>query len=394
MRGVFVRCQGVWRLALPSSKMQRLTNQRFAQCSQRTLFVRNVILNVPANTTQCLHHKFAFLTDHLYTQIVLFILEKPHPAMAPSILIVGATGNTGRGVVETLSKRLGTTHAPSGYRLLALTRSSNSPVAQQLAKLPLVEVVEQNWVEITADWLREHKVVRAFIASHNQPNQFAEESTFHLAALRAGVEYVVRISTTAANVRPDYAAYYPRTHWAIEAMLSSPEFNKLQWTSLQPNVFSSFYLSPAAELIKKFRKDGKQELLRLLASEDAPVGIIDPGEVGIIAASLLIQEDPTVHNHDKYVLNGPEDITGKQIVKMIEEYIGEKVQNVSYKDTSFIDQMAAGTQESKNVILSIKFAPETAWEGKCTSSTTSKEILELAAPKRTPADVLRTLLEE
>jgi hypothetical protein len=44
--------------------------------------------------------------------------------------------------------------------------------------------------------------------------------------------------------------------------------------------------------------------------------------------------------------------------------------------------------------LSIKHAPETAWEGKCTASTTSKEVLELAAPKRTPADVLKTLLEE
>jgi hypoxanthine-guanine phosphoribosyltransferase len=27
-----------------------------------------------------------------------------------------------------------------------------------------IEVVEQNWVEITADWLREHEVVRVFIA--------------------------------------------------------------------------------------------------------------------------------------------------------------------------------------------------------------------------------------
>ncbi|KAF2875161.1 hypothetical protein BDV95DRAFT_310051 [Massariosphaeria phaeospora] len=313
--------------------------------------------------------------------------------MAPSFLIVGATGNTGRGVVETLSKRLETTQAWSGYRLLALTRSSKNPAAQQLAKLPRVEVVEQNWVEITADWLREHEVARAFIASHNQPNQFAEESTFHVAALRAGVKYVVRISTTAANVHPDYPAYYPRTHWAIEAMLSSPEFNKLQWTSLQPNVFSSFYLSSAAGLIKTFRENGKQEVLRLIASEDAPVGIVDADEVGIIAASLLLQEDPTAHNHAKYVLNGPEDITGKQIVKMVEEHIGESVKNVSYKDVSFIDQMAAGTQESKNVILSIKYAPETAWEGKCTASTTSKEILELAAPKRTPADVLRSLLE-
>ena len=121
--------------------------------------------------------------------------------MTPSFLIVGATGNTGKSLVETLSNILDTHATFSGYRILAQTRSVSGATAKRLAQLPHVEVVEQNWVEITAAWLREHNVVRAFIASHNQPNQFAEESTFHLAALNAGVEYVVRISTTAANVR-------------------------------------------------------------------------------------------------------------------------------------------------------------------------------------------------
>lgn len=112
--------------------------------------------------------------------------------MAPTILVIGATGNTGRSVVETLSKVLNTSNNTlSGHRILALTRSSDSPAAQHLAKLPGVLVLEQNWVEITPDWLRKHEVARTFIASHNLPNHFAEESTFHVAALRAGIEYVV-----------------------------------------------------------------------------------------------------------------------------------------------------------------------------------------------------------
>jgi uncharacterized protein YbjT (DUF2867 family) len=314
--------------------------------------------------------------------------------MAPTILIVGATGNTGRNVVETLSKSLGTNSTISGHRLLALTRSSSSSAAQKLAKLPGVEVAEQNWVEITADWLRDHEVVRAFIASHNEPNQFAEESTFHLAALRAGVKYVVRISTTAANVKPDCDAYYPRQHWAIETMLSSPEFQDLHWTSLQPNVFTNFWLTPAAELVKEYRKTGKQTTLRLMASEDGPVGVIDPDEVGVFAAQLLLQKDTAVHNKAKYVLNGPEDITGKQIVELVEQYIGTKVENVSYKDMSFIDEWAAATPQSKHLILSIKHAPVTSWDGKATASTTSKEVLELAAPKHTCAEIFKTMLEE
>ena len=158
--------------------------------------------------------------------------------MTPSILIVGATGNTGRAVARTLPKLLQSNGTLTGNRIIALTRSSSSPVAHDLARLPGVEVIEQNWVEITADWLREHEVARAFIASHNEPNQFAEESTFYFNALSAGVKYVVRISTTGVNVRPDCPAYYPRQHWAVEVLLDSPEFKNLQWTSLQPNIFS------------------------------------------------------------------------------------------------------------------------------------------------------------
>ncbi|KAJ5774716.1 hypothetical protein N7457_009612 [Penicillium paradoxum] len=318
--------------------------------------------------------------------------------MNPSILIIGATGNTGRSVVETLPKLLQASKILSEYRIIALTRSSKGPMAQQLAKIAGVEVIEQNWVEIDSDWLREHQVARCFIASHNEPNQFAEESSFHVAALNAGVKYVVRISTTAANVRPDCNAYYPRTHWAIEALLSSPEFTNLQWTSLQPNVFSQFYLSTAAELIKQYRNTGKQIVLQLMASKDAPVGIIDPYDVGVVAAHLLSQEDPTVHNKAKYVLNGPEDITGKQTVDMVEQHIGTAVQEVHYEDVSFVDllydNVYAATYQSKNVILSVKHALKTGWEGKCAASTTSKQVLELAAPKRTPAEVLKALLME
>jgi uncharacterized protein YbjT (DUF2867 family) len=314
--------------------------------------------------------------------------------MAPTILVAGATGNTGRSVVETLSKLLETSNAFSGHRVIALTRSLKSPAAQHLATLPQVVVLEQSWVEVTADWLREHEVVRAFIAAYVQPDQFAQESAFLLAALRANVQYVVRISTTAANVRPDALPYYGRMHWAIEALLGSPEFSALQWTSLQPNSFSSFYFYSAAEFIKQYRKTGKQDTLRLVASQDAPVGVIDAYDVGVFAARLLGQEDPSVHNRAKYVLNGPEDITGEQIVKMVEQHIGTRVESVIYKDVSGIAAMVDLSSASRNLALSMVHAPEPAWAGKDTTSTTSKEFLELAPPTRTPADGLKALLGE
>lgn len=313
--------------------------------------------------------------------------------MAPTILIVGATGNTGRSVVETLPKLLQSTEL-SAHRILALTRNASSPAAQALAKLPAVELAEQNWVEIDDNWLREHEVVRIFIASHNQPNQFAEEGQFLVNALRAGVKYVVRISTTAANVRPDYPAYYPRSHWAIETMLSQPEFKDLHWSSLQPNGFSSMFLWPAAEFIKNFKKTGKQGQLSFIIDASTPTGLIDPYDVGVVAAHLLAQENTAPHDQARYVLNGPEDTTGEQLVQLVEQYIGEPVKDVKFKDLAMIDQMVESTSESKNLIGSIKFAPVTTWEGKAKAETTSKEILKLYAPRRTVADVLKGLVAE
>jgi uncharacterized protein YbjT (DUF2867 family) len=312
--------------------------------------------------------------------------------MAPTILIVGATGNTGRSLVETLPKLVKDTKFAS-HRILALTRSASSSTAQALAKLPGVELAEQNWVEIDDAWLRDHEVERIFVASHNQPNQFAEEGQFLTNALRAGVKYVVRISTTAANVRPDIAAYYPRTHWAIEMLLGQPEFKDLQWTSLQPNIFLTMALTATVEFIKDFKKTGKQGSLSMILDASTPIGLIDSYDVGVVAAHLLAQEDTTPHNQAKYVLNGPEDVTGEQVVKLAEQHIGEPVKDVKFKDVAFVDQMADNSSESKNVIRSIKFAPVTAWEGKAKAETTSKEILDLYAPKGTAEEVLRKLVE-
>ncbi|EEY17510.1 conserved hypothetical protein [Verticillium alfalfae VaMs.102] len=313
--------------------------------------------------------------------------------MTSAFLVVGATGNTGKAVVATLSELVKASPTFSNHKILAITRSASGAAAQKLAGLPGVQVIEYSWVDITADWLRQHNVVRAFIAAHNEPTQFAEESTFHLAALKGGVEYVVRISTTAANVRPDSEAYYPRAHWAIEAMLSSPEFKRLQWTSLQPNVFTSYYLQTAATLVNEFRKTGKQSPLRLIAAEDAPVGIVHADDVGEFAARLLVEEDVAPHNGAKYVLNGPEDITGRQIVALVEQEIGTKVEEVHYKDMSFIDYLVEHSPGPKALTESIKHAGVKAWEGECTASTTSEEVLRLAAPKTAPAAFFKTLLQ-
>lgn len=236
--------------------------------------------------------------------------------MAPTILVIGATGNTGKSVVGHLPKLLELSN--SSYRIVGLTRSFDSPVSQKLAKLPHVEMQEKDWTTIDAAWLRSQEVVKVYIAPHNLPHQFVDESALHIALLHAGVKYVVRVSTNVEYIGPTNPVYYGRAHWAIENLLSQPEFKSLQWTSLQPNFFTASYLASAANWIKAYRKIGKQETLAMNPSADAAVAMIDPEDVGNVGAHLLALEDPTLHNHARYVLSGPEDVTGKRIVELVE----------------------------------------------------------------------------
>jgi uncharacterized protein YbjT (DUF2867 family) len=313
--------------------------------------------------------------------------------MAPTILVIGATGDTGKSVIYNLPKLLESSN--SNYRIVGLTGSSDNSVSQKLAKLPHVEMLEKDWTTIDAAWLQSQEVVKVYIAPHNLPHQFIEESALYIALLNAGVKYVVKISTNVEYVSPTNPVYYGRTHWAIETLLSQPDFKDLQWTSLQPNFFTATYLASTAGWIKSYQKTGKQEILAMNPAADVAVAMIDPEDVGNIGAHLLALEDPTPHNHARYVLSGPENVTGKSIVELAELYAGVKVEKVKFKDTEWIRDLAK-TGYPEKILGSILAGCEPLWQGKCSlaGTPTSKEIIELAPPKRTVADALKVMLEE
>ncbi|KAK3639845.1 hypothetical protein LTR56_012225 [Elasticomyces elasticus] len=123
--------------------------------------------------------------------------------------------------------------------------------------------------------------------------------------------------------------------------------------------------------------------------------LIDPYDVGVSAAHFLAQEDTAEHNQVRYVLNGPEDVTGEQITALVEKHISATVGEVRYNDISFVDYIAdQQTSESKNVLRSIRYAAIPMWEGKAKADTTSKEVLRLYAPKRTMAEVFEAMVRE
>jgi uncharacterized protein YbjT (DUF2867 family) len=58
-----------------------------------------------------------------------------------------------------------------------------------------------------------------------------------------------------------------------------------------------------------------------------------------VAGQLLALDDFTPHNGQAYVLAGPEDVTGNEIVKLIEDAVGVKVDKVEFKNTDFLEEL-------------------------------------------------------
>lgn len=311
--------------------------------------------------------------------------------MDPTILVIGATGNTGKNVLRTLPGLLAT--AGLKYRILGLTRSTSHPVSQELAQLPGVEMIEKDWTRIDSAWLKDQNVLRAFVAPHNLAHQFYDESTLLVAMLNAGVKYVVKVSTMLEFLGPANPVFYGRTHWAIEEMLSQPEFDGMQWTSLRPNVFTSAFLYPAAHWVKNYRATGERGPLQLMVAADAPVSLIDPDDVGRAGAALLALEDVSQHHKGRYVLRGADDITGKEIVKWVEEHSGTQVPHTEFKATGMLDAMLGDYPESAPA--SIAAGCEFVWDGKCTTTgvSTAPEIARLAPPQMTAKEAFEALLK-
>lgn len=307
-----------------------------------------------------------------------------------TILVIGATGNTGRATVRTLSADL----AGQDVRILGLTRTTDSAPAQELATLPLVEMNGKYWPEIDAAWLKAEGVVRAFVAVTPNDAQFTDESLFYKACLEASVEYVVRISTWAPYIGPASPIFYGRTHWALETMLEDPAYNSLQWTSLRPTVFSRQMVEPAAEAVKTYRQNGSYDgSLRLILAADLPGAWIEPDDVGKIAGKLLALADPSAHASQKYIINGPEDVTGKELVAEIERLTGSKVDDVAFNDRAFIDGFRAAGMPEK-IISSLHKAVDMLQAGAALSNVepTAQAIMDLMPPTTTVRESLLYLV--
>jgi uncharacterized protein YbjT (DUF2867 family) len=311
---------------------------------------------------------------------------------SPSILIVGATGNTGVSAVKQLSQLLSTLPSSSSVprRIIALTRNLNSDISKQLAQLNHVEVQENDWPLIKRSWLIEQNVTRVYIAPHNLPDQFIDESHFLIECKAAKVQYLIKLSTNMHFIGPDSPIYYGRSHWAIENLLEQTEFKSLNWTVLRANYFTGTLILPSLEW---FKKNQTNHPLPILLDRNASVAFISPDDIGEAAAKLLALDDPSLHFGKKYNLSGPEDVNGQDLLALIEEITHQKIQ-ADYNNVALFKDILKQGGYPENVWDSIDYTMnENLWKGvsRLENTPTSPEILSLAPPHSTVKQFIKQI---
>jgi len=301
-----------------------------------------------------------------------------------SILVVGATGNTGVSTVKFLSQLISSLPSSSKVprQIIALTRNATNTVSKQLAQLDHVKLQEKDWTSIKSEWLIEAKVARVYLAPHNLPHQFVDESKFLIACKTAKVDYLVKLSTNIHFIRPDSHIYYGRSHWAIENLLEQTEFRQLNWTVLRANVFISTLISPSVDWLKKNKTNGP---IPVLLDEKSPIALVDPKDVGEAAAKLLALDDPFPHYEKKYNLSGPEDVTGEDVVLILEQITHRKIE-ANYRNIDAIRTFVEQDVYPESAWDSMEYSfNEISWKGvsRLANTPTSPEILQLSPPHST-----------
>jgi NAD(P)H dehydrogenase (quinone) len=197
------------------------------------------------------------------------------------IAVVGATGNTGRAVVNEL-KQL-------GQNPVCVVR--NAEKAREVlgpdAKTAVAELTDRVALEKALQGVQS-----VFVVTGHNPGMVEQQNNVLDAAIKAGAKYLVRVSGGRAVVIPDSESVIGRSHYAIEQRLRE---SGIGWVILRPGLFMQNVFTQVASI----KNDNK---MVLPFAKDLPVALTDVRDTGAVGARILI--DPAPHNGKTYEFTG------------------------------------------------------------------------------------------
>jgi (4-alkanoyl-5-oxo-2,5-dihydrofuran-3-yl)methyl phosphate reductase len=218
------------------------------------------------------------------------------------ILVTGASGTVGRGLVDELSS--------NGLRLRALTRDPGA------TRFPAgVEPVQGDLGDQASLGAAVAGVELVFLTGAG-PLRPVHDRNLAAAAAAAGVAHIVQLSSLAVEERSDGVPPHARVlagwHAAGERAVRD---GSVPWTILRPNGFMSNALGWAGSI-------SAGDVIRAPFG-DLPSSAVDPGDVAAAAAAVL--RDPGGHAGAVYRLTGPAALSPQQQVLILGEVLGRKL---------------------------------------------------------------------
>ena len=236
------------------------------------------------------------------------------------ILITGATGTTGREVVEEL-RRLGA----KGVRALV-----RDPARADFIREAGFETVAGDFDRPETLDAALKGVERALLLTPPSMQTFEHQRAFVEAAARAGVRHVVKLSAFGADAGAPEG--FGKWHGQAEDLLKA---SGLAWTMLRPNFFMQNLLGQAKQIASD----------RIIAQAvgDGRASFIDTRDIAAVAAHTLTEEG---HAGQTYVLTGPEALSYTEVAAKLSEATGREIKYVPVSPAQFRETaLAAGLPE-------------------------------------------------
>ncbi len=227
-----------------------------------------------------------------------------------TILITGATGNIGGEVVNHLvGQKL-------PLRALVRDRHKAAKLESQGVELTQGDFSQPETLDAAVQGID-----KAFLVMPNHPDQVELESNFIVAAQKAGVQQVVKLSVMGAGELP---STFQQWHRQIEAHL---EASGMAWTHLRPNMLM--------QNIRWFAQTIAQNGAFYNCVGDTKISHVDARDVAEVAAVCLADAG---YENKSYVLTGSQAITFDEIAAIFAQALGR---SVSYVDLPPADLKAA-----------------------------------------------------
>jgi len=218
--------------------------------------------------------------------------------MKPTILITGATGNTGLLLVDQLAT------TGKDFRVMVHTPAKAALVQKGKAEVVIGDFVDPVSLEHALEGIE-----RAYLVSPASPDMVKQQKAFVDAAKKAGLKRIVKLA--ALGTAPDSPVGLLRQHADIEEYIKK---SGIAYTLLRPHFFMENLLANINTI--------KSDSAIYSPLGDARISPISLADIAAVAMRTLIEDG---HAGKTYTLTGPEAVTYGRIADIVREVIGRKI---------------------------------------------------------------------